>query len=130
MRRLGLVALLLVAGCGDDPLPPERPDAEAVTPSTTMVPPKVLDVTGRWAVRPDMCEIGWWDIGSDKVVTAGELACSIVGDERTATSATLKLSCVGEGVPVCETWRIVGDADRIAVTRDSAAAVKLVRCEA
>lgn len=128
MRRLGLVALLLVAGCGDDPMPPERPDADAVTPSTTVVPPKQLDVTGRWAVRPDMCASGWWDISSDKVVTAGELACSIIGDERTTTSATLQLSCVGEGVPITEIWRIEGDAEQIAVTRDEAAPVTLVRC--
>ena len=128
MRRLALAALLLAAGCGDDPLPPERPNAEAVTPTTTLVPPKQLDVTGRWAVRPDMCETGWWDIGSDKVVTAGELACSIIGDERTATSALLKLSCVGEGVPIAETWRIEGDAKRIAVTRNEAPPVTLIRC--
>ena len=128
MRCFGLAALLLVAGCGDDSLPPERPDADAVTPSTTLVPPKVLDFTGRWAVRPDMCEAGWWDIGSDKVVTAGELACSILGDERTATSAMLKLSCVGEGLPINETWRIEGDAERITVKRVEADPVTLIRC--
>ena len=129
MSRLGLAALLLLAGCSEDaPLPPERPDAEAVTKVTTVALPKRLELNGRWAIRPDMCETGWWDFGGDEIVTAGELACSIAGDERTATSATLHLSCIGEGIPTTETWRIKGDDGRIAVTRDEAAPIDLVKC--
>lgn len=95
---------------------------------TTAVVPKRLELNGRWAVRPDMCANGWWDFGGDEIVTAGELACSVVDDERTGASATLQLSCLGEGLPTTETWRIEGNDARITVTRDAAAPIELVKC--
>lgn len=132
MRLGALAALLLVAGCGDDKaLPPERPDAQVARPQPVVAAlPKRLEFAGRWAVRPDMCASGWWDFGGREIVTAGELACSVVQDERTESSARLELTCLGEGMPINEVWQIDGTPERISVVRNDASPVTLVKCPA
>ena len=130
--RTPLAGLLLLAACeAEQPLPPERPNAQiakVAQPSQTL--PKQLEFAGRWAASVDQCATGWWDFGGDDVRTAGELGCSVVQDERTETSAKLQLTCVGEGMPTVETWMIEGTDQEITVARDNAAAVTLVPCPA
>jgi hypothetical protein len=128
LRVAAAAAMLLLAACGSESLPPENPGAGADTPSIVPITlPERLDYQGRWAVRPDMCETGWWNFTDHEVRTAGEMTCLIFSDDRTANSATLKLSCVGEGMPGQETWRLAGTSESMTVTRSSGA-VELLRC--
>jgi hypothetical protein len=131
MRVAALAGLLLVAGCGEAerPLPPERPDAEGTSRrNIDHVPPKQLNLPGRWAANIDQCETDYYDFGGDDIRTGGDFGCSIMQEERTESSATLQLTCVGEGLPTMETWLIGGDDININVSRPNQAPELLVRC--
>ena len=76
-----------------------------------------------------MCERGWWDLGEAEIHTAGEMACKVVSDERTASTATLQLSCLAEGMQSHETWKLRAlDGGQLSVSRDAAPPVMLTRC--
>lgn len=132
MRLAALsAALVLLAACGDaeKPLPPGRPDAEGTARrNIDHVPPKQINLPGRWAVSIDQCETNWVDFGGDDIRTAGDFGCSIMQEERTENSATLQLTCVGEGVPSMETWMISGDDININVSRPNLPPESMVRC--
>ena len=134
IRTLALVGLLLtVAACDreEKPLPPERPNAQATTiKPQAHVPPKEVDFAGRWATSLDQCEAGWWDFGGDEIRTADGSGCSIMQDERTETSATLQMTCVGDGMPTMESWIIRLDDQTLTISRPTAPTDTLVRCPA
>gem|GEM_PF-4444706 len=128
MRQGAAGLLLLLGACGNDPLPPERPDAQVKEPGVVRLPER-FEFGGRWAASPAACETGWWDFGGDEIRTAGELGCSVVRDERTTVSAKLELTCVGEGMPSVERWEVrSADGGRLSVARDKAVPVLLTKC--
>jgi len=131
VRLAGLALVVLLAACDGEqqPLPPERPDAEGTSRrSIDHVPPKQINLPGRWSASIDQCETNYYDFGGDDVRTAGDFGCSIMQEERTETSATLQLTCVGGGVPMMETWLISGDDININVSRPNLPPELLVRC--
>lgn len=129
LPALALIALLGACEGEQKPLPPERPDAEGTSRrSIDHVPPKQLALPGRWAANIDQCETNYYDFGGDDIRTGGDFGCSIMQEERTETSATLQLTCVGAGVPSMETWMISGDDININVSRPNLAPELLVRC--
>lgn len=127
--RKAVLGLLLLGACGDgeQPLPPERPNAQVAEPGPVKLP-NMLNIAGRWAASERLCADGWWDFTDYDVRTAGEMVCSIVTDDRTETTATLQITCVGEGVPTTETWRLRDVGGRLSVTRGAAPPVTLARC--
>ncbi len=131
MRTAALALVALLAACDGEqrPLPPERPDAQGTARrNIDYVPPKQLNLPGRWAASIDQCETDYYDFGGDDIRTAGDFGCSIMREERTENSATLQLTCVGEGVPAMETWLIGGDDININVSRPNLPPELLVRC--
>ncbi|MFC3711614.1 hypothetical protein ACFOMD_03465 [Sphingoaurantiacus capsulatus] len=134
IRGVALVGLLLaVAACDreEKPLPPERPNAQATTikPQHHVLPEEV-DFAGRWATSLDQCETGWWDFGGDEIRNAEGFGCSVMQDERTADTATLQMTCVGDGMPSMESWIIRLGEDSLTVSRPTAPTETLVRCPA
>jgi hypothetical protein len=131
MRLVAVAVVSVLAACDGDPkpLPPERPDAQGTArKNIEIVPPKQLNLPGRWSVSIDQCQTNYYDIGGDDIRTAGDFGCSIMQDERTETTAALQLTCVGEGVPTMETWLISGDDININISRPNAPSETLVRC--
>ena len=117
----GAANLAAPAGSAEDPAP-------AVAAN-----PKQFDWTGRFAASPELCTGGAWEIGRDRIVTAGETSCTVADIVETGETAVLGLSCLAEGMASEERWTLTATgADRMRVSRAPAGAetveVDLVRC--
>lgn len=140
---LALTAAALLAACGEasdpgaggQPAPAVAPAidaADAVAISDDQAEAREFAWEGRFAASPDLCRAGQWEIGSERIVTAGETACEVDNVARAAGQVTLELSCVAEGMPGDERWTLRPRGESgLRVRRETAAEasdVDLVRC--
>lgn len=150
MRSFVLIvaAALALAGCGEgatvDPqepgeggaptaaVAPATDAADALAISTDQAEAREFAWEGRFAATPELCRAGAWELGSERIVTAGESECDVVHVARAPGQVTLELSCMAEGMAGEERWilRPRGEGG-IGVRRETAAEtsdVDLVRC--
>lgn len=134
MRRLLIVAILLVTGC--EPPPPSARTPETEAPTAVAVPtvqpdlPPAPRYVGRWAASEALCPTGWWRFWNDEVRTGeGEMRCDILPPDAESGDEALRTVCQAEGRVTREAWviRYSGD-DTMTVTRDAGPPVLLRKC--
>lgn len=148
MRNPVPIALCLaLAACGEgapvgEPAPGEGgAPAPVVAPATDAVDALAISADqaearafaweGRFAAGHDLCRVGEWEIGSERVTTAGESECDVVHVARAPGQVTLELQCMAEGMPGEERWILSPRGEGMRVRRETAAEtsdVDLVRC--
>lgn len=88
--------------------------------------------TGRFAATPQLCQGGVWDIGKDRIETAGETSCSVNAVADEGDKVVLTLACTAEGMDSQERWTLTRNgADGMKVSRaigTETIDVDLIRC--
>lgn len=141
--------LALLASCGGNaPQPSPEADANAAAapeaagsttlptstdrPSPQPGPGGAFRWTRRFAASRALCTGGVWDIGRERIATAGETSCTVEAVAETPGRAVLGLSCLAEGMASEESWTLTRTGEgRMRVSRAAGAEtvdVDLVRC--
>lgn len=142
MRPLLALTVAFLTACGEasDPgeggapapaVAPAIDAADAVAISEDQGEARAFAWEGSFAAGRDLCRAGAWEIGSERIVTAGETQCDVEHVARAAGQVTLELSCVAEGMPGKERWMLTPQGEGMRVRRETAAEtsdVDLVRC--
>lgn len=149
MRRIGLAALLALAGCGgggEEPANDSAGESNMMWPAADRGPeenlaamaeteaPPILDTAwiGRFAASPEECPRGAWNVGAKEGRAPGEAACAVRGIGRAAGQVTLEMECSDSGPMAAERWVLApkpGDSLEIERTRGGETVrLDLVRC--
>ena len=138
-----MLAALALAGCGEAesnraeeanvmwPAADGGPHDNVAAMAEKEAPP-ILDTawTGRFAASAALCASEPWDVGAERVLTAGGSDCAVRRVGRAPAQVTVELACTGEGD---ESWTVTPRQDGgIAVARSPAGRetvqLDLVRC--
>ena len=125
-----IAGLLLLAGCGEAPLPSREATSVASPQTTGSEPPRPFYV-GRWAANRDSCGDAAWVIDEKGLQAPGEVTCQFESSPQGSGPIEIDATCHAEGPP--REWRLrfayAQSAQALLIENGPFADAGLIRCD-